>query len=142
MITRKGIEKTYLQMKGIELSEEEVTSKLLSVINENLSSLVNYLGETLELTRCEKANRKEIRIIIEFFRDIEQSEPDLFEILKNLIMGSIICTLVKKDYNELKSKMAPCKVFLDTNIVFSILDYHYPEISKPCQELIELLKNS
>lgn len=132
----------YLINKGVKIVKKEAARKLMGVINSNLYSLVTYLGEEPQKTNCNNnLDRLKGREILNFFKKIEQSDSTLFNILKDMIMGSIICAMVKKDQNQLKTKMKPGIIFLDTNVVFSLLGYHHPEISLPVQELIKLLEH-
>ena len=114
----------------------------MTVINSNLLSLTAYLGEEPEIGIFIDLEKKAIRYTLEFFEYIEKCKPAVFLTLKKLIMGSIICILVKKDRNILQTKMDPLKVFLDTNIVFSILGYHHPWISTLARELFIMLQEN
>lgn len=132
----------YLLKRDINWIKKEVAAKLESVINSNLCSLLTYLGEEPHFGECDQLNKKESREIINFFKEIELSNNDLFNILKSIIMGSIICTMVKKDHKTLKTKLRPAKIFLDTNVTFSLLGFDHPDISTPVKELISLLKSN
>ena len=131
----------YLQERDINLTKKEVAEKLKLVINSNLCSLLAFLDEEPHLAECDQLNKQESRNIINFFKEIESSDNELFNILRNIIMGSIICTMVSKERNDHKTKLKPAKIFLDTNVTFSLLGYDHPNISEPVKELISLLKS-
>lgn len=129
----------YLNSNGLSINKDKASKILISVINSNLLSLTSYLGEEPNVTVYENIEKKAKRHTLEFFDEIEKTNPSLFSILKKMIMGSIICVLVKKDQNELKTKMNSTKIFLDSNITFSILGYHHKKTSILAQELHKLL---
>ena len=132
----------YFKKRDLLYSKEEIAKILMTVINSNLLSLTAYLGEEPEIGIFIDLEKKAIRYTLEFFEYIEKCKPAVFLTLKKLIMGSIICILVKKDRNILQTKMDPLKVFLDTNIVFSILGYHHPWISTLARELFIMLQEN
>jgi predicted nucleic acid-binding protein len=134
--------KEFLKEKNINLSQVEIADKLKEVINTNLKTLTAYLGDFPDLNKVNKIKEKEARYFLKYFEIVEKEKPAQFEVLKNLIMGSVICALVKKDHNQLKSKLKPAKIFLDTNVIFNILAYHAEELVLPCQELIKILKEN
>lgn len=129
----------YLNKNNIELSFSETAAKLNQVVNNNLNTLTTYLGEFPDIDK-ENMKEKEAKYILKYFEYVEKNNSSQFETLKNIIMGSIICALVKKDHNELKSKVKPAKIFLDTNVIFNIFGYHADELSRPCRELMDILR--
>lgn len=134
--------KEYLKKNDINLTEEEITDKLKEVINTNLKTLTAYLGDFPDLTENNNIKEKEARYFLKYFEIVEKKKPAQFEVLKNIIMGSVICALVKKDHNQLKSKLKPAKLFLDTNVIFNILGYHAEELVLPCRELMKVLREN
>ncbi|MFW5795494.1 MAG: hypothetical protein ACOCV1_08435 [Bacillota bacterium] len=129
----------YLGENNIELSFSKTADKLNQVVNNNLNTLTTYLGEFPDTNKT-GIKEKEAKYILKYFEYVEKNNSSQFETLKNIIMGSIICTLVKKDHNELKSKIEPAKIFLDTNVIFNIFGYHADELARPCKELMEILR--
>lgn len=131
--------KEYLEENNIELSFSKTADKLNQVVNNNLNTLTTYLGEFPDTNKT-GIKEKEAKYILKYFEHVEKNNSSQFETLKNIIMGSIICALVKKDHNELKSKIEPAKIFLDTNVIFNIFGYHADELARPCRELMEILR--
>ena len=69
-------------------------------------------------------------------------KPLLYETLDELILGSLISLVFSFDMpSTIKDKKCVhCQVFLDTNILFSLIGVHFEEFSKPAKEMFGLLK--
>lgn len=121
-------------------SNDALMDLLMTFIKTNLYSLLLYFSEDEDNNNLSASNRSDIKLMLEFIQRLDRNRPDLFEYLQQLVLGAIICLIVEKN-EDIHSKkfFKPCKVFIDTNVVFSILGYHHDEISRPCQELHLLL---
>ncbi|QQR51997.1 hypothetical protein IPG36_05345 [bacterium] len=72
----------------------------------------------------------------------EEKDPQNFERLKSLVLGSIITTILKRDNFNIDMKLSRLKIYLDTNVVISLLGYDDPSGHKAAVELIKLLQQS
>lgn len=69
-------------------------------------------------------------------RDSVQSET-----LKEILIGSIISLTFKRELPiEEKNSLKGIEIYLDTNFLFHILGYGYPDLTRPTRELFERLK--
>ena len=82
--------------------------------------------------------------LVEYIKLAKDKKPDAFNILERMFYGAIISTILfKKNINEINKKFDhQIEIFLDTNFVFGILDFHHSYICKPVKELFELLKKN
>lgn len=149
LLTEKDVERranylaeefsAFLRDSGFgEVSIEEAMSHLLDFIQRNLTQLSLYINSPKEFV-IDKGNIF-TRAIINFILKIEKSRPDAYEVIIDLIYGSIICTFIQAGEEPHPSTLKDVEVFIDTNTMFSILGLHYPEINRPCQELLQLLE--
>lgn len=86
-------------------------------------------------------------LLIDYIKEAERSNPTQNQTLKDLFLGSLIATTVcARDSQELdklgKKKFRKCKVYLDSNLILSMLGLHNEEWNKPAKELLKLLKES
>ncbi len=122
------------------MPQDKLMNDFFIFINENIYTLLLYVDSDYEPTERLLDIPNANQIFINYLLNIQKSKPDLFRILEDLIYGSIICILAKNEdlqKNDFKGKY----IFLDTNIVFSILGYHHDEFSIPCEELRQNLIN-
>lgn len=78
--------------------------------------------------------------ITNFFIEMEKSDQRTYEILKSILFGKIVATaLIKGDFQE-KAKFAPITIYLDSNIVFSLMGLDRDKYNIPTKELIEIAK--
>ena len=77
----------------------------------------------------------------EFLINIELSRPELYNIFEDILIGSILCSLAGKEDLKEVNHYYKKTVFLDSNIVFSILGFHHDEYCVPCRELHQQLIN-
>ncbi|MGI6624874.1 MAG: coiled-coil domain-containing protein [Limnochordia bacterium] len=123
--------------QGIE--PEQALELLVSFINRNLAPLTSFL-ETPQVDLANGSSDAYTRIIVKFIVDAEKTYPDLFEILSDLVYGSVICTVVQAQRDYIPQTLKGVKVFLDSNIVFSFLDFDHDEVARPRKELLHLLR--
>ncbi|MFZ3074088.1 MAG: hypothetical protein WA093_03100 [Minisyncoccales bacterium] len=80
--------------------------------------------------------------IVDYFSSIENSDPDNFERLKTVLYGSIISDAFLNKRLEKKAKINNLNIYLDTNIVFSLMGLHDDFYNIPAKEVVELIKDS
>lgn len=125
------------------LSTDQVSSLLFGFINKNLNNIVEYcyfFNE--EETKLKTKNRSEHdKSIIEYFQICDKRKPQLWETLKDIVLGSIIsispCAI---DINVAKKKFRNVTIYMDSNFLFSILNLHPSEFCRPAKELLNFLK--
>ena len=63
-----------------------------------------------------------------------------FEILKSILFGKIISSSFLLNNFDKNANFSGLNIFLDTNIVFSIMGFHEDFFNDPVNELIKILK--
>jgi len=127
----------YLDRK---FSKEVIVKEFNNFIGNNLSELVDVLdGDSLIGGQNIKIQQK----IADFFVQAENENPEDFEILKSILFGKVIAySFLNFGNNDKTAKINNLKVYLDTNIIFSILGYHSESYNKSALEMITILKNA
>ena len=88
-------------------------------------------------------SRVQDRQIFEYFADIENREPAHFETLRDLILGSVIVGLLKREKLESNpAKFEATTLFLDSNFLLSLLQFRFPVQCRPALELLGLLQKT
>lgn len=118
---------------------------LLTFVHRNIEPVLEFLSRSGVLPDIEcfesKIDREDERYLIEYIQIIKQRKSHEYKILKELILGSLISLVFRFDTpSKITEKFKRCQVFLDTNILFSLLGVHFKEFSEPAKELFELLK--
>jgi hypothetical protein len=134
--------------KEISLSQKHIKDMLLFFINKNIEYFAYYInpGAAEKPIFHPKMDGYEA-VLIEYIDVADKEDPENFKILQDLVMGSIISVLLQAQDAEEIAKFKTgsfknCKIFLDTNFVFSIFGLHDKVFSEPAIELLELLRNN
>ncbi len=127
--------RTYLSREGVTVNDIE--KAILDFIDNNIDvSAEVILKSKTENTSLQKVDSYIARYIIE----IEKSDHKLFTIFQQIFFGRLYILLIRSrseiDKNARFSKLA---VYLDTNIVLSILGLDEDEVCRPIIELVQLL---
>lgn len=118
----------FLKLNNIEIKDK---TTIFDFIEKNKISISKYLANS------QHSNGKDYTIeaqFVDFFRKI----PDVFEIIRNIYLGSIISS-----YLEYKTENAAQQVELlfDTNFLISLIDLNTPESTHTCNKLLEVCNN-
>jgi hypothetical protein len=83
------------------------------------------------------------RAVLEYCDQLESAYPVQFTTLRDLILGSTLAGLLKRDdINDATSHFRPTELYLDTNIVLSLLGLRFEVECRPAVELFGLLGRS
>jgi len=133
--------KIYLNIP--QLSLKEVYEVLLHFINENIESVAEFFDPSgvhrlsVPQVKIQKLGPK----IVQYFELVEKQKPGPWETLRDIVYGSVISTsIMSSNIAEINKKFKDFQVFLDSNFIFSLFEFHFPEINKPAKELFKLLK--
>ena len=136
----------FFQNNDVILDNDEIKRLLNDFTQKNLDTLVEFFNPTAVSSnvKISKPNSNEA-LLIRYFSEVETKKPNEYEILNNMVLGSLIYAMVfAPDSQEMvkikQKKFKDCKVFLDTNFIFSLFELHTPEYNDPANELFELLK--
>ena len=106
-------------------------TNIIKFIEKNKASLSYYI------THKEESNGENYTIeakFVEHFRAI----PDIYEQIKDIYLGTIICSLL--DYTPTNLNV-DIDLLFDTNFIVSLLDLNTPESTHTCRKLIEISKS-
>ena len=125
------LEKLYLDFNRINNIEVKEKTTIFDFIDKNKISISKYLSNS------NHSNGKDYTVeaqFIDFFRKI----PHVFEIIRNIYLGSIISSYLEYKTDNLKENV---ELVFDTNFLISLLDLNTPEATHSCNKLIEVCKN-
>lgn len=137
--------KEYFKENNIYLNSESINKLLQTFLQKNISLLVQFINPSAETLSSTQFNNEKEKYISKYFRIVQKKKPEHYEILKEMVLGSIVSTILYSQdttsMNEMgRRKFRNVQIFLDSNFLFSILDMDHPELSEPAKELFELLK--
>lgn len=127
-----------------ELNLHDSKEILMSFIHRNIEPIVDFVVNFPDKDKLYKSCKlihhdKEI-VLCDFARYLFDTNEDFYNILKDLILGSAISVAINKnDLTVTHKRLDKYTVFLDTNILFSLLGYHFDDFRKPIKELHELM---
>jgi len=126
-----------------QLSLDETYKIVLCFVNENIDSVIEFFDPSgfcrLEIpkTKIRKYEEK----LVQYFKIVEKQKPTYYKTLEDIVYGSVISTAVSaQDISAIDKKFKNMEVFLDSNFIFSLFEFDFPEINKPAKELFELLR--
>ncbi|MHB1461186.1 MAG: hypothetical protein ACYC1M_07900 [Armatimonadota bacterium] len=136
----------YFQDNGMNVSStEEANQMIVSFIKKNVKQIGQYIAP--DITRLDSSNHLEIitqcdRLVIDYIIQIENQSPQLFDVLRDIIRGSILSLLVYSAPNqERPHHFLRTAVYLDTNILLSLLNLHHDDINRSANELLTMMKD-
>lgn len=138
------LEDIKLYLNEPHLKIEEVYKIILCFINENIDPIIDFFNPTksCNLGKGIKIHKYEGKLL-EYFKIADQSKPNLYKTLQDIVYGSIISLSASfSNIAEINQKFRDVQIFLDSNFLFSLFELHYPEMDKPVKELFEMLKNN
>lgn len=118
----------FLKLNNIEVKEK---TTIFDFIEKNKISISKYLANRSHI------NGKDYTIeaqFVEFFRKI----PDVFDIIRNIYLGSIISSFLEYKTENINQKV---ELVFDTNFLISLVDLNTPEATHTCNKLIEVGEN-
>lgn len=77
-----------------------------------------------------------------FLRRIEQSHHELYKAAEKAYLGSIIAAYFESGVNVDARQDSGVVYYLDTRVIFEILDLQDPESTKPAQDLLGLIRST
>ena len=141
----------YFDDHGSEITSERAVQLLTNFVANNLETLVGFLNPSAQPTIFARstvpvAKSDEINLI-EYLEQAKLNKPDEYRTLQEMVYGSIISALLfVKDSNELtqlqETPFRNCEVFIDTNILFSLLGFHSDQLNEATTNLLEQMKQS
>ncbi len=129
--TREIEELNSLFKQFCEINDYTTENAIIEYIEKNKKSLLHHLKcDYKTKTEAIKNGIVEAKFI-DYFRNI----PKVYDLIKNIYLGSIISTYLELEISEYKQDI---ELLLDTNFIVSLLDLNTPESTKTCKKVIEL----
>ncbi len=138
--------KQFFEKNGLSLNIDKIHNLLISFFQKNIENLIEFINPSISAGELSISSPDSYEnILVKYIVTAEQEKPEHYKILQEMIMGSIISVVLyakePSDIEVIRSKkFKHCQVFLDTNFVFSILNFRDRESSESAKELLRLLK--
>jgi len=125
------------------ITREETEKLLIEFIGKNIDPIIKSLNFQEEINTDIKMDHEKERYLCEYVNLNHKSTEKYHDTLRDLLLGSIILqTFNYQTFTQLDKEFEKIKIFLDTNMVFALLDLHYPEYINPAKELIDLIRKN
>jgi predicted nucleic acid-binding protein len=135
--------KQYLNENGLtNESSIELDQKLFKYVSENISKLTIFDSEnTLEESFKNGFNDPFNYHLTNFIALIERTNNNLYKTFEEIVRGTVINSFISsKDELEEFTSFEPIIIYLDANIILSLLGFHNPTINEAAKQLYELLR--
>ncbi|MEE4198845.1 MAG: hypothetical protein V2I54_14490 [Bacteroidales bacterium] len=127
------VENLFKEFCKVSNIQKEEYSSIFAFIDKNKVSITKYLSENSVQEEIEDYSTE--AQFIDFFKKI----PKIYNIIKELYLGSILSTYIEYSTNPIKSEV---ELLLDTNFIISLIDLNTPESTHSCRKLIEIAKHN
>lgn len=130
--------------KTVITTRREIYKVVTSFARKNINTLNQLISKQYVINLMIPTAHKHERYLIEYVKFIKDRNSKHYKTLREILYGSVISVILyAKNRDEMaKKKMRPCKVYLDTNFIFSLLGMHSKEEFKAAKGLFNLLKKS
>jgi uncharacterized membrane protein YqjE len=129
----------FLKKRGVSISEADLKSEFLVFLEQNFYD-ISPLNVAAQLQRKAEGNAGLYKLFQEYFVQISKADEVNYSRLKDLVNGAIIAQVIKRPY-DFKRGFKPIVVYLDTNIVFSLLGFHDGLVNAATVEIFEKLRS-
>lgn len=123
----------YVKAEGIESSIP--FQNFIDANKQKLSSYFSGRGEAVSFDDAYLTHAK-------FLRRIEHSHNELYKAAEKAYLGSIIAAYFEAGVDVAAKQDSGVVYYLDTRIIFEILDLQDPESTKPARDLLDLIKKT
>lgn len=140
----------YYNETSNNIADEWTKTYILLFVYKNIKPLVGLLntGKYEKINECcgigkeyEELSQEFGVSFCDYVRDcINKGKVRYIEIIKSLVLGSIIYTVFFTKFELTKITFKDVIVYLDTNILFYILGQHFDQFTQPASILFDLLK--
>jgi len=137
--------KEFFLANGTETTAVQIKKDLNSFIGSNVQTFIEFVSPAQEQTLPTfQPSVEHEKLLVEYLKMIQKAKPAEYKVLCEIVHGSIIsATLSATGHPDLASigtrRFSRLVVYLDTNFLFSLLEYHTSEINTAAQELVSLL---
>jgi hypothetical protein len=130
------------QSKHKSVNDSEIENCFYKLIEEGFPNIVVAVKGESKIDKKNDINKLQEEIL-GFISDAEKQDPTNFSRIKGILFGKVVSqAILRINLNITKSTYGNVVVYLDTNIVFSLLGWHEDFYNEPVKELVRLLKNA
>lgn len=122
----------------VKAQGQEPTIPFQNFIDANKHKLSSFFSNKSEDPDVEE----EYLLHAKFLRKIEYSHHELYKAAEKAYLGSIIAAYLESGVNVEAKQDSGVVYYLDTRVLFEILDLQDPESTKPARDLLGLIKNT
>ena len=139
----------FFKENNTEVKREEVNNLLSIFITNNIEPFCKLINpDKKNFNDTYEINKAQEELLVKYIKKVEDSQPEKYDILKDMVHGSIIAiVLFFEDPSEIvdirKRKFKNLNIYFDTNYIFSLLELISNKgESKASNELFNLLKEN
>ncbi|MBP3513213.1 MAG: hypothetical protein J6J74_01770 [Elusimicrobiaceae bacterium] len=130
----------YLQAQKLTVTDDDILNHLIQLIQSKTQELASGF-KNIRFEDNEDANSLLTRKIVHFLIEVEEKDPISFKTLRDIGQGVILHSIVNKENpDKLSESFSKLTVFLDTNVVFGLLNLADTEVNIACREIISLMQ--
>ena len=134
---------SYFKKKNIILNNEDIQNALLSFVHRNIESLIEFINPSSKEEFPHFDAHEEL--LFDYISSAENEKPEMYHTLEEIVYGSLISVVLYAEKSSIistleKDKFAKCTLYVDTNLIFSLLGLHGDIFIKPAKELFHLLR--
>jgi hypothetical protein len=133
---------TFLNKKGLKKTNDQAEELILNFVHHNLHKLSLFNIDDIDYENQDEVfSESENFVLTQFIDEIYTGEPILYQTYEEILKGLIIREYIKANEDTtVIPKLENLTVYLDANIVISLLEFHNPAINSAAKQLISLLK--
>jgi len=130
----------YLQSQELTATNEDVLNHLIQLIQSKTQELASGF-KNIHFEDKENVNSLLTRKIVHFLIEVEEKDPISFNTLRDIGQGVILHSIVNKENpDKINESFSKFTVFLDTNVIFGLLNLADAEVNTACREIISLMQ--
>lgn len=131
---------TYISSKNIHATNEDILNNLIKLIESKTQDIAAGL-KNFSFTASEDSDVEITRQIVYFLIEVEKKDAIAFKTLRDIGQGVILHAILNKGAaDKITESFAPLTIFLDTNVVFGLLELADSETNGTCKEIISLVR--
>lgn len=132
----------YLKEQGIEVSTIEIEDTIVEYVKTNISRLSLFHVDDFEDEKQDDELGEGYNYhLTNFITIIYNSETELYETYEEILKGVILRSYINNNRDDIElRKLEPLAIYLDANVLLSLLDFHSTPINIAAKQLIKLLK--
>jgi len=131
----------------VTIQNDAAETLLFRFAQKNLNLMLPYLipGSSPTIGEAGDNLQAEERLLLSYVQEVNRADPQKYAALQDVIIGAVLTVLLTKpDVSEIqeyqKRKIRDCTIYLDTNLVISMLGLDPKERSAAASELLSMMR--